>query len=242
MCRASFVRVSVDHSVFIKQNKLGQAVITVHVNDMAAAASNMATLHETVKDLQKIIDIVDMGPIKWFLGMSVTCNHSQRMISLSQTTYIDTILKCFNMTDAYTVSTLMDPNVTLSKAMSPTSSEDKEKMTNIPYLAGIGLLMYASMGTRPDITFATNKLSQYNADPGLAHWTALQRLPLPKKNQKPLSHPWGKGDSITCGIHGLRLCWMHRLMPFNFRLLIHAWRWPDLLELQMPAHCNDFHL
>ena len=49
-------------------------------------------------------------------------------------------------------------------------------MPNIPYLAGIGSLMYALMGSRPDITFATNKLSQYNADPGPAHWTALQRV------------------------------------------------------------------
>ena len=125
MCKAGFVRASIDHSVFIKQNKLGQAMITIHVDDMAAAASNMATLHETVKDLQRIIDIVDMGPIKWFLGMSITHNCSQRMISLSKTTNIDTILKCFNMTDTYTVSTPMDPNMTLSKAMSPTSSEDE---------------------------------------------------------------------------------------------------------------------
>ena len=38
------------------------------------------------------------------------------------------------------------------------------------------ILMYASMVTRPDITYATNKLSQFNADPGLPHWTALQRV------------------------------------------------------------------
>ena len=49
-------------------------------------------------------------------------------------------------------------------------------MLGIPYLAGIGSLMYASMATRPDITYATNKLSQFNADPGLPHWTALQQV------------------------------------------------------------------
>ena len=49
-------------------------------------------------------------------------------------------------------------------------------MQKIPYLAGVGSLMYVSMATRPDITFATNKLSQFNSNPGLAHWTALQRV------------------------------------------------------------------
>ena len=49
-------------------------------------------------------------------------------------------------------------------------------MKGIPYLAGVGSLMYASMATWPDITYATNKLNQFNADPGLPHWMALQRV------------------------------------------------------------------
>ena len=47
-------------------------------------------------------------------------------------------------------------------------------MKGIPYLAEVGSLMYASLATRPDIMYATNKLSQFNADPGIPHWTALQ--------------------------------------------------------------------
>ena len=72
------------------------------------------------------------------------------------------------------MSTPLDPNFTLSKSMSPQLDEERKKMKTIPYLAGIGSLMYASMATRPDITYATNKLSQFNIDLGLPHWTALQ--------------------------------------------------------------------
>ena len=46
-------------------------MITIHVDDMAAATSNSVTLQKTIQDLRNIIDIVDMGPIKWFLGMAV---------------------------------------------------------------------------------------------------------------------------------------------------------------------------
>jgi len=80
------------------------------------------------------------------------------------------------MDDSYTMSTPLDPNVTLSKSMSPQSDEEQNKMKMIPYLVGIGLLMYASMVTWPDITYPTNKLSQLNIDPGLPHWTALQQV------------------------------------------------------------------
>lgn len=117
-----------------------------------------------------------MGEIHWFLGMAITRDRKARTISLSQTVFIDTILKYFKMEDCYGVCTPLDPDVVLSKVMSPTSKQEKEKMRQIPYLAGVGSLMYTSLATRPDITFATNKLSQLNANPGRAHWTALQRV------------------------------------------------------------------
>jgi hypothetical protein len=82
----------------------------------------------------------------------------------------------FGLKDGYVVPTPMDSNVILSCKMSPTSENDKRGMADIPYRAAIGSLMWPSIATRPDITFATNKLSQFNANPGQAHWTAVQRV------------------------------------------------------------------
>ena len=65
-----------------------------------------------------------MGPIKWFLGMAVTQDWACHTITLSQATYIDTVLQRFNMEDSYTVSTPLDPNVVLNKSMSPKSDEE----------------------------------------------------------------------------------------------------------------------
>ena len=124
--------------------------------------------------LHKIIDIINMGPIKWFLGMHISRNRTVHTISLSQGTYIDTILKKLDMTDSYGMSTLLDPNVVLLKSLSPTSDDEKAKMKDVPYLASFSSLMYAAMVTCPDITFVTNKLSQFSSNPGPMHWTALQ--------------------------------------------------------------------
>ena len=176
MQKAGFTRVGVDHSVFVKQEPQGDAMVTIHVDDMAVATSNKLTMTSIFDDLRKIIDIVDMGEIHWFLGMAVTRDRQARTISLSQKGFIDTILKRFRMEDSYGVSTPLDPHVVLSKSMSPTSDVEKQRMRPIPYLAGVGSLMYVSLATRPDITFATNKLSQFNSNPGQAHWTALLRV------------------------------------------------------------------
>ncbi len=47
----------------------------------------------------------------------------------------------------------------------------------IPYQEAIGSLMYLSQCTRPDISFAVNKLSRYNySNPGIKHWQAVKHL------------------------------------------------------------------
>jgi len=40
----------------------------------------------------------------------------------------------------------------------------------------IGSLMYAALGTRPDIAFAVTKLCQYNHEPITSHLTAAKRV------------------------------------------------------------------
>src|SRR5258708_30158373 len=44
------------------------------------------------------------------------------------------------------------------------------------YQSHIGSMMYAMLGTRPDIAFAITKLSQYLSNPGVDHWTAINCL------------------------------------------------------------------
>jgi hypothetical protein len=45
-----------------------------------------------------------------------------------------------------------------------------EFMHNFPYQSLIGTLMYAMLGTRPDIAFAVGVLSKYSSNPGPIHW------------------------------------------------------------------------
>ena len=47
-------------------------------------------------------------------------------------------------------------------------------MKKIPYLAAVGSIMYAATATHPDVAFAVQHLSQFNNNPGNAHWTAVQ--------------------------------------------------------------------
>ena len=63
-------------------------MIGIHVDSMAAAASNSAKMSSLIPDLQKVLDLIDMGDVKWFLGMEITHNHKTWTVTLSQATYM----------------------------------------------------------------------------------------------------------------------------------------------------------
>jgi hypothetical protein len=47
-------------------------------------------------------------------------------------------------------------------------------MKNVPYHEAIGSLMWACLGTHPDITFAVTMLLHFSKDPGKMHWIAVK--------------------------------------------------------------------
>lgn len=47
---------------------------------------------------------------------------------------------------------------------------------DVPDREVISSLMYAQVGTRPDIAFATNHLARFCEEPKLVHWRAMKRV------------------------------------------------------------------
>ena len=70
----------------------------------------------------------------------------------------------------------MDLNVWLTSAQSPSTTEELAAMHHIPYHEAVGSLMYATLGTQPDICFAVQTVLRFNSEPGLAHWEAVKRI------------------------------------------------------------------
>ena len=75
------------------------------------------------------------------------------------------------MLDSKPVRTPMDHDVHLTA-----TPDNEEPDRAFPYATAIGSLMYAAVGTRPDISFAVQHLSQFTARPSAAHITAVKRV------------------------------------------------------------------
>jgi len=58
--------------------------------------------------------------------------------------------------------------------MSPTTVEEYEYMTHVPYASAIDSLMYAMVCTRPDLLQIVSMISRYMHDPGRGHWETIK--------------------------------------------------------------------
>ncbi|KAK8556156.1 hypothetical protein V6N12_002569 [Hibiscus sabdariffa] len=59
----------------------------------------------------------------------------------------------------------MRHGISLSKEMSPSTPQERERMSQISYASAIGSIMYAMICTRPDLSHALSMTSRYQANP-----------------------------------------------------------------------------
>jgi len=168
-------RSAVDHGVFYSHDDEGTTIVCSSTDDFAIAATPTERMTKFKADLGNHFEMSDLGELAWILGIRVERDRPSRTISLSQTAYIDSLVKRFQLVDAPPLSTPIDPNALLTKSQSPSTPRQFDDMSNVPYREAVGSLMYAAVGTRPDITFAVTALSQYLQNPGRPHWEQAKR-------------------------------------------------------------------
>ena len=89
----------------------------------------------------------DLGEVAYILGNKIYRDRSKRIISLSQSAYIDKVLKRFSMENSKRGFLQMSHGIKLRKTQCPTSKEERERMSRIPYALAIGSIMYAMLCT-----------------------------------------------------------------------------------------------
>ncbi|KAK8590016.1 hypothetical protein V6N12_024402 [Hibiscus sabdariffa] len=70
----------------------------------------------------------------------------------------------------------MRHGISLSKEMCPSTSQERERMSQIPYASAIGSIMYTMISTRPDLSYALSMTSRYQANPGEGHWVVVKNI------------------------------------------------------------------
>ena len=66
--------------------------------------------------------------------------------------------------------------ISLSKSLYPSTTDERDRMSKIPYASALGSIMYAMLCTQPDVSYALSVTSRYQSDPDEGHWTAVKTI------------------------------------------------------------------
>ncbi|GKB51096.1 zinc finger, CCHC-type containing protein, partial [Tanacetum coccineum] len=122
---------------------------------------------KTKKFLSSKFSMKDMGEADVILGINI--KRENKGIVITQSHYIEKILKKFNREDCSPVSTPMD----LVEKLMPNIGKHVDQLE---YSRAIGCLMYAMTSTRHDIAYAVGRLSMFTSNPSRRHWHAITKV------------------------------------------------------------------
>jgi hypothetical protein len=141
------------------------------VDDIVLFASNPACVIEIKEALSKRYKMSDLGEIRQFLSLQIERDRERRTLFLHQRRNTEKVLQRFGMENCKGVATPMDPKTFLKE-----TSKEFDNTGRLDYQSMIGSIMFAMLGTRPDIAFPISTLSKFNSCPTPIHHVATKRV------------------------------------------------------------------
>jgi hypothetical protein len=162
-----FRQSTADPGVFINDRGV---IIALYVDDILIFGRDTRDIESTKDKLKGFNPMKDLGPANKILGIRIT--QTRDSIRLDQEFYARSILEEFGMTESTPQRTPLNPSLDLDDETSRKLSRD----LHAKFRKIIGRLTYLASGTRPDIQFPVNRLSQHLADPRDVHLRASKHL------------------------------------------------------------------
>lgn len=169
-----YKRLQTDTCVYMNRSKNGKLMIlAIFVDDIISAydITDEMEWNEMLNVLMKTYKIQEINDCEWLLGMRITRDRKNHLLTLDQNQYIDKVLKRFKMDESHPNST---PEITTK--LQKTQENEETNNENIPYQEAVGSLIYASISTRLDITHAVHEVSRHMSNYTNEHWIAVKRI------------------------------------------------------------------
>ena len=158
-----FRRSNQDHNLYLSLD----SIVLLYVDDILIFGRSLRAVSTLKKSFSTKYSMVDLGEAKHYLGMHIERDRNARTIFLDQTRYINKVLERFGMRDCEEISTPMEA------APLPSCPPNIDEAVNrVEYQSKVENIIYAMLGTRPDLAYAVSALSKFNSCPITAHHSA----------------------------------------------------------------------
>ena len=155
-----FVQSTADNSLFVHAKGSLFTALLVYMDDIVITGNDPTCVATLKLVLVVKFGIKDLGSLEFFLGLEIA--RSKKGVSLNQRKFALDILKETSIMGCKPAKSPMEQQLKLSK------DSGELLLDSSKYRRLIGKLMYLTL-SRPDITYAVNKLSQFLAKPRVPH-------------------------------------------------------------------------
>ena len=170
MTKKKYIRSQYDPCVYMMGKTVESKVyLLLYVDDILIASQSKMEVDLLKKLLRTEFEMKDLGPARRILCMDILRDRSSGVLRLSQEKYLEQVLKTFGMQGVSSVQTPIGLQFKLKAVSKPEEADQMKKMEDIPYASAVGSLMYAMVGSRPDLAYGLGLVSRYMGNPGTEH-------------------------------------------------------------------------
>jgi hypothetical protein len=169
-----FTRCSADWGLYVLKNDQGQpiAFLLAYVDDLIIATRTTEEADSLVSAISKYWKITDLGQATQVLGIHLQYDIDLCQIRLSQTAYIESVCRRFDISDIKTGKHAPLPTTDL-----PFSAATEPDMAlTSRYQELVGRILWVAVQTRPDLAFAAGFLGRFTHAPTQAHFNLGLRV------------------------------------------------------------------
>jgi hypothetical protein len=176
-----------DPCMYTSEDK--QFVVLLWVDDVIIGSSNKHKVITFKERISKRFKIKDLGALRWILGVEIKRDRENRILEMTQKTYIKDMLKIYGMDDCKSVAT-------------PTEGKVRRSPDGVPnrdFMKIVGSILYAAIVSRPDIAYTAQMLGRHMQSSKEEHMKAAKRVLRYLKGTQDIGLVFSGGDFNLSG-------------------------------------------
>ncbi|GJZ68045.1 retrotransposon protein, putative, ty1-copia subclass [Tanacetum coccineum] len=126
--------------VYQKASGSNVTFLILYVDDIIIMGNHIPSLQSVKSYLGKCFTMKDLGEAAFILGIKIYRHRSNRLIGLSQSDYMDKILKRFKMKNSKHGNIPMQERFDLNKTQGASTPGEVKRMKNVPYASTLDLI------------------------------------------------------------------------------------------------------
>jgi ATP-binding cassette subfamily B (MDR/TAP) protein 1 len=138
-----YVQDTEESCIYKKMSVSSVSFLVLYVDDILLIGNDVKMLNSVKEYLNNKFSMKDMGEVAYVLGIKIYRDRSGHLLALSQSTYLDKVLKRFSMENSKKGDLSVVKGTSLSVTQSPATDMEKSEMCDIPYALAIDSIMIA---------------------------------------------------------------------------------------------------